>query len=133
MSQRLKTAIATFVAAREKKRALKAAFDVKAGKIQEVLSRLETIIMEEMPEGVDSVKTDEGTAYRRTESSVAVEDWEEFLTFVRKEKAWGLLNHGANKSEVEAFLAQDRTVPGIRYARTLAIGVRKAMEKGERG
>lgn len=126
MSAQMTKAIAAYIEIREKIRALKADHDLKTAKLQEALGKLEILMLREMPEGVTSLKTEFGTAYILKKSSASVQDWEAVLEFAKKKKAWSLLGHAVNKTEVQRFMKEEQILPpGVKYTEADGIGVRR--------
>lgn len=77
--------------------------------------------------GVQSAKSDHGTAYLSTRTSSPVTDWEEFREFVVKEELWHLLYQRASTKAVEEYLEETGDIPpGVKVSREITLNVRKS-------
>ena len=50
-----------------------------------------------------------------TKDSVAMRDWEAFIAFVEREKAWHLLTRAANKTAAKEMIEAQTPPPGVEY------------------
>ena len=77
--------------------------------------------------GIDNVSSrDYGTAYRSTRSSVTIDDWDIFLKHVKKNEAWELLEHRANKKSAQEYAeVHGEIVPGTKYSETQVVNFRR--------
>jgi hypothetical protein len=120
--------ISQFIKLRERKAALKAEYEEKASKIQEHMDKIETALLKTFAaQGVDSLKTDAGTAFQSTRTSASVSDKELFLEFVRIKEEWALLDIRASKSAVEQFVASNQELPpGVNWRSERVVTIRRA-------
>ena len=128
-TERIAKAVEAYVAARDRLKALTADYDAKAAKLKEIIDRLEVMLLTELPKGVESVKTVYGTVYRTTKKSASVADWTLVLKFVQDHGAWDMLTKGVNKAEVSRYIDDGIMPPGVNYAETKTVGVRRAAAK----
>ena len=64
--------------------------------------------------GMDSVKTEFGTAYTVNRSTASVADREIFMDYVKKNEEWSLLEVRVSKTAVEQFReANDDEIPPV--------------------
>lgn len=91
------------------------------------LERIEVELMAFLNEtGSDSIKTVNGTAFKRSETSVTVADQKEFSRFVVGSEAWALIDFRASKTGVKEYLEEHQALPpGINFTASTAISVRK--------
>lgn len=76
--------------------------------------------------GVDSTKTEFGTAYTTHRTSVKVEDKEAFMKFVRERGEWELLEARASKLAVEHYQEINGTLPpGVSTQEEVVVNVRQ--------
>jgi hypothetical protein len=77
--------------------------------------------------GVDSMKTESGTFFKRVEVSVTVADGAAFQRHVIGTQQWELIDFRANKTAVKAFVEEHEGAlpPGVNYAPTTVLSVRK--------
>jgi len=120
--------VAKYIELRDKKSEFKAAYDAKVGKIDEVLDQIENKLLEVFEStGMDSVKTEAGTAYKSTRTSASVGDREAFMEFVRTNDEWPLLEIRASKTAVEEYrAAHDDLPPGINWREERVVNIRRS-------
>lgn len=77
---KLSDAVKLYIQLRDKKAELKAEYEAKVADIDEQLNKLEAKLLQVFNEtGMDSVRTEFGTAYVTTRNSVSVADRDAFL------------------------------------------------------
>lgn len=97
--------------------------------IDEAMNAIEAVLLVQFnSEGVESVRTAAGTAYKDTKTFATVGDWEAFLGFVRDQQAWPLLKHDVVKKAVEEYKEanDDALPPGVDWREEIIIKVRRA-------
>jgi hypothetical protein len=101
---------------------------------KEALDQLNNTILSALDQiGVESVRTQYGTAYRLEKKSASFADKEAFWTFVVATGQWDLLDYKANVTAVKAFI--DKQIeekeptpvppPGVNYSVRYEVGVRR--------
>lgn len=87
--------------------------------------------------GVESARTDSGTAYKTLDRSATLADRSMFWDFVKENEAWDLIDYKANVTAVSDYIAEkieaaktDPSIipappPGVNYNETWEIGVRR--------
>ena len=117
-----------YVMLRDKKQAIVNDMKEQAAKYDAVLDKLEAHLLKQFEaEGVDSVKTKAGTAYKTIRTSVTVADWEATLDFIRTNEMWHLLERRASKVAVEAYREEnDAYPPGLNVRTEAVVNVRRA-------
>lgn len=117
-----------YIQLRDKKAIIKAGYDAKVKNIEMALDKVEAVLLKHFEStGAESVKTSSGTAYKSTRTSVTVADWDSFLSYVRDEEAWELLEHRAAKKQVEEFKSANEALPpGLNYSAEVVINVRRS-------
>lgn len=120
--------VKSYVQLRDKRRELDEQHKQKLAKINGLMGQIEARLQQHFNEtGAESVRTDEGTAFRTTRTSVRVADPEAFRAFVEANQAWAMLDARANKSAVEAYLdAQGELPPGLDVNRMYAVNIRRS-------
>lgn len=119
-----------YIKVRDKKAQLKKAYEAEAGKLDEVLTKMEAVILKMFEQtGQDSAKTASGTAYTSTRNSATVADRDAFLGWVLadpEERAIFLENR-VNKTAVEQFKAENEDLPpGVNWRSEITVNVRRA-------
>lgn len=120
--------VAMYVQLRDKKAEYKAEYESKVAKIEENLSKIEAKLLQVFEEsGMDSVKTEAGTAYKSTRVSVTTGDKDAFMEFVRTNDEWPLLEVRPSKSAVEQYREQhDDLPPGINWRAEQVVNIRRS-------
>lgn len=122
-------AVAMYVALRDKKAALKAELDEQLKPINERMEKLEAKLLEVL-DTLDggSIKTDAGTAYISTLTSVSVADRSVFMDHVRSKDDWGLVEVRASKAGVTTYRdAHDGDLPpGVNLREERTVNIRRA-------
>tara|TARA_R110002096_G_scaffold121618_1_gene263415 strand:- start:610 stop:1032 length:423 start_codon:yes stop_codon:yes gene_type:complete len=123
-----KSLLQMFIKLRDRRAQRKAAFDADDATDKEKQSGIEVEFLRRFNErGIDNVSSREyGTAYRSTRSSVTIADWDIFLKHVKKNEAWELLEHRANKKNAQEYTeVHGEIVPGTKYSETQVVNFRR--------
>lgn len=118
-----------FIQLRTKKSQLEAAYDAEVAKYDNLQDKIEALLLLRFSEmGIDSVKTEQGTAYSSTRTSASMADWDSFKTFcTAQEDPYQYLDRRANKTAIEQYrAANDDLPPGINWSETRVINFRKS-------
>lgn len=128
MTIKIDKVVTAYIQLRDKKAEMKKEFDLATAGINEQLEALENFIMEKTNElGVDSFKTEAGTAYRYETVSATVGDWDKTLEFIKSTDSWDMLEHRVSKKAVEGYKeAYGEIPPGINFTSMFTIGVRRS-------
>lgn len=121
--------VAKYIELRDKKAEIKAEYDGKVAKIDEVLNKIEGKFLEVFEQtGMDSVRTEFGTAYSSLRTSASIADREAFMEFVKSRDEWPLLEVRCSKSAVEQYKdANDNVLPpGINWRAERVVNVRRS-------
>jgi hypothetical protein len=78
--------------------------------------------------GDESVKTEAGTAYKSTSTSIKVADREAFFNFVRDADAFEMLTAAVAKDAVKAYMEEHQDVlpPGLEQSTFTKVNFRRA-------
>jgi hypothetical protein len=107
---------------------MKKEFDASVAPINEKMDKLEAKLLEVFnTTGMESVRTEFGTAYSSVRSSATVADRESFMTYVRGHDDWGLLEVRPAKLAIEEFRAANDgdLPPGINFTEERVVNVRR--------
>lgn len=123
-----KEAIELYYEGKEKKAKMDAEYKAKCKSYDEKFKKIEAYLRAIMAkQGVESLKTEAGTAYISTRSRVSCADKDEFMQFIRKNDFWELLDARPLKSGVEAYVAENnRLPPGLNITREQVVNVRRS-------
>lgn len=126
---KLSEAVSLYIRLRDQKDAFKAEMAAKIAPVQEKMDKLEAKLLEAFQAtGVDSVKTESGTAYTTVRSTASVADRDIFMDFVKAREEWSLLEVRASKTAVEQFRASndDELPPGINIREERVVNIRRS-------
>lgn len=125
---KLSEAVELYIKLRDKKAQIKAEMDAKIAPINENMAKLEAKLLEAFTKvGMDSVKTEFGTAYTTTRVSASVADRSVFMDYVRDNDEWDLLEVRASKTAVEQFRTiHDDIPPGVSIREERVVNVRRS-------
>lgn len=126
---KLNEAVSLYIKLRDQKAAMKAEYEEKCKPILEKMDKLEAKLLEAFQTaGMDSIKTEFGTAYVSTRTSCSVVDREVFMSHVRTLDDWPLLEVRPAKSAVEQYRAanEGRLPPGVNWSEERVVNVRRA-------
>ena len=117
-----------YIQLRDKKAEISAAFKAKTAKLDEVIGKIEGVLLQQFMElGMESVRTKAGTAYKSTRSSATVADWDNVLDFVRQNDLWNMLEHRVSKQAVEQFKEEHGDLPpGVNWREEVVVNVRRS-------
>ena len=122
--------VANYIKLRDKKSQLKKQYDEKVAKVDAVMDKMEAIILKTFQDsGIDSARTDAGTAYISTRTSATVASREELFQWIQEdfEERSIFLENRVSKVAVEQYkAANDDLPPGVNFRSELVVGVRRA-------
>lgn len=125
---KLSELVGKYVELRDKKAEMKAEFDAKAVKIDAALDKIEAALLKTFEaSGLDSIKTEFGTAYTSVQTTASVADPDAFRQFVKDNDAWEFLQNRVSKTAVEQYKAvNDNIPPGINWREERVVNIRRA-------
>jgi hypothetical protein len=126
---KLSDAVSLYIQLRDKKAQMKAEYDAAVAPVQEKMDKLEAKLLDVFNQtGMDSVKTEFGTAYATVRSTASVADRDAFMEFVKAHEEWSLLEVRAAKSAIEQFRsANDNELPpGINLREERVVNIRRS-------
>jgi hypothetical protein len=125
---KLSDAVALYIKMRDRKAELKAEFDAKVAPLNEKMDKLEAKLLDVFNQtGMDSVKTEFGTAYATTRVTASVADKEVFMAHIREHDDWGLLEVRASKTAVDQYRSvHDDIPPGVSMREERVVNVRRS-------
>ena len=126
---KMSDAVSLYIQLRDKKAQMKADFDAQVAPLQEKMDKLEAKLLEVFNQtGMDSVKTEFGTAYATVRTTASVADRESFMDYVKANEEWALLEVRVSKTAVEQFRsANDNELPpGVNVREERVVNVRRS-------
>lgn len=116
-----------YIALRDKKNEMKKRHAEELRPINEKMEVVEGWLQRDLiNRGVQSQKTDSGTAYLSTVATATVKDRDEFLKFVREHEKWDLIENRVSKSVVSDYLEETgEIIPGVNYEKTQVVRIRR--------
>jgi hypothetical protein len=125
---KLSEAVSIYIKMRDKKAQMKAEFDASIAPLNEKMDKLEAKLLDVFNKtGMDSVKTEFGTAYTTTRVTASVADREIFMNYVKEHEEWSLLEIRAAKTAVEQYRSiHEDLPPGISMREERVVNVRRS-------
>ena len=119
--------VKAYRALRDKRSELKAAFAEEDKKLQVKQEKIQEALLKHCNENdVDSVKTAEGTFYRKKKVSYWCSDWESFYKWVLKKKIPEVLQKRISQKNLEDYLTENEEIPvGLQSDAVYTITVQK--------
>jgi len=120
--------VAKYIEVRDKKAQMKTEYDGKIARVDEVLDKIEAALLKTFETtGMDSVRTEFGTAYTSTKATASIADPDAFMTFCKENNAWHMLQKRAAQSAVEQYKDEHETLPpGIDWRVERTINIRRS-------
>jgi phage host-nuclease inhibitor protein Gam len=126
---KLSEAVTLYIQLRDKKAQMKSDFDASVAPINEKMDKLEAKLLDVFNKtGMDSVKTEHGTAYTAVRTTASVADREAFMEFVKANEEWSLIEVRAAKTAIEQFRDNndDALPPGINIRSERVVNIRRS-------
>lgn len=124
---KLSELVEKYIDLRDKKKQLKEAHEAKVAAIDGLLDQIEAKLLQVFTDtGIESVRTDSGTAYKSTRSSASVADRDLFMEHVKRHGDWQLLEVRCAKTAVEQFKDANNgeLPPGVNWRSEVVINIR---------
>lgn len=128
MSMTVGKLIEAYIQLRDKRDALRDRHKQELAPLNKAMAAVEDKLQQVMQSmDLDNLKSKAGTAYMSTRTSVTVDDWDAFLSFVRDNDAWHLLERRASKTAVEEVTEDTGELPpGLSMKRALRVNVQRS-------
>ena len=125
---KLSELVQKYIELRDKKAEYKAEYEAKVSKLEVVLEKIEGTLLKTFDSaGMDSIKTEFGTAYTTTKTSASVADKDAFMTHVKSNEDWQLMEIRCSKTAVEQYNAEhDDLPPGVTWRAERAVNIRRS-------
>ncbi len=119
--------VMNYIKLRDTKAQMKAKYEASVSPIDDLMDKIEAKLLQRFTEeGVESVRTEKGTAYTTVKTSVTVEDRELFRGFIELNNAWDVLDMKCNKpAAVAYFQERGQFPPGVKVSQERAVNVRR--------
>lgn len=126
---KLSEAVTLYIQLRDKKLQMKSDFDASVAPINDKMEKLEAKLLDVFNKtGMDSVKTEHGTAYTAVRTTASVADREAFMEFVKANEEWSLIEVRAAKTAIEQFRDNNdnELPPGINIRSERVVNIRRS-------
>lgn len=126
---KLSEAVSLYIQMRDKKAQMKADFEASVAPLQEKMDKLEAKLLDVFNKtGMDSVKTEFGTAYATTRTTASVADRDAFMDYVKANEEWALLEVRTSKTAVEQYRAanDNELPPGVNLREERVVNIRRS-------
>ena len=119
--------VGAYVKLRDKKTEIERRHKEELAPIKENMEKLEAWLQRQLlTEGVESFKTQNGTAFLQTASSATVRDWDATLEFIREHDEWSLLEGRVSKTAVKDYIENNgEPPPGVNFNNTIVTRIRR--------
>jgi len=106
----------------------RARFKDEEAALKDEMEQIESQLKKSMNDlGVESLKTEFGTAYLKMTTHANTVDKASFFDYVRSTNNWELLDIRGSKTALEQFVEDNQVVPpGIELYREQTVGIRKS-------
>ena len=123
----VEAAVAGYIKLRDEKKSLAKKQKEEMAPINEKMEKLEGWLHRELNRlHASNIRTEQGTVFKATRSSVKAEDWEAFLEFVQENSLWHMLDRRANKTAVQEFMeANEELPPGLSITLDETVNIRR--------
>ena len=120
--------VAKYVELRDKKAEFKNEYEAKVAKLDEVLDKIESTLLKTFETtGMDSVKTEFGTAYTTERTTASVADKDAFMSFVKAREDWHLMEVRASKTAIQQYKDEHQDLPpGINWRSERVVNIRRS-------
>lgn len=117
-----------YVKLRDRKAQMKAEYEASVAKIDEAMEKVENYILGHLnANGIESVGSAAGTAFKQSVTSATVGDWDALLAHIRTTESWNLLDRRVNKTAVVEFKeANNDLPPGVNWREESVVRIRRA-------
>jgi ABC-type proline/glycine betaine transport system substrate-binding protein len=100
--------VSVFIKIRDKKRELEKEMNAKIAELEEQMTTINRHLLDICKtNGVESVRTKHGTAYRTIKNRYWTNDWEQFHKFMQEHGAMDLLERRIQQSNMRQFLEEN--------------------------
>lgn len=126
---KINEAVSLYIRLRDQKAQMKAQYEEAVAPLQEKMNKLEAKLLEVFNQtGLDSVKTEFGTAYATVRSTANVADPDAFMNYVKSHEEWSLLEVRARKGAIEEFRAanDNELPPGVNLREERVVNIRRS-------
>ena len=119
--------VKVYIQLRDRRSARKRAYEMEDEDDKAKQEKIEGILLHRFQEdGMESVRTAHGTAYKETTTSMSCADKDLFLSYVQRHELWDLLDARPFKSNIVQFMEENGELPpGINTSRTTVVKVRR--------
>lgn len=120
--------VAKYIEVRDKKAEFKADTEAKLAKYDDALEKMEAALLKAFDAmGVDSTKTEFGTAYTSTRNTASIADPDAFMSFCKENDAWHMLQKRVSLPAVEQYKDEHQDVPpGINWRAERTVNIRRS-------
>lgn len=124
-----------YIALRDAKSKLKERYTAKVAKLDNIMARFEGVLLQQFDaQGIQSVKTASGTAYKQKQTGATVADWVTLRDFILENGLLEMFERRVSKLAVEEYksstVSEDAPngllPPGINYREEYVINVRRS-------
>jgi hypothetical protein len=120
--------VRVFITLREQRAKMKAAYTNADEETKAKQAKVQGLLLTRFnAAGVEAVRTKHGTAYKQSKTFANVSDKESFMTFVKENDAYELIEARCSKIAIDQYkAAHDDIPPGINYHEEIVVNIRRS-------
>jgi hypothetical protein len=120
--------VAKYIELRDKKAEFKADMEAKLAKYDDALEKMESALLKVFDStGMESVKTEFGTAYTSSRNTASIADPDAFMTFCKENDAWHMLQKRVSLPAVEQYKDEHQDLPpGLNWRVERTVNIRRS-------
>lgn len=124
----MKEHVATYVQLRDLRDRISKEAKEKVAQIDDVLDKLEAEMLQTLQAmGVESMRTEAGTAFKTLKRRTPVANWDAALAFIQQNKLWHFLERRVSSAAVTEYMAEHGSAPpGIAVHEEQTINIRRS-------
>lgn len=124
---KLSEAVELYIKLRDKKSEISTARKAEEAEVQAKMDKLEGQLMVALDKlGGEGMRTSSGTAYISSRTSATIGDKDSFMSHVKSNLSWDLLEVRVSKTAVDAYAAEHGDVPpGVNYRTERTVSIRR--------
>ena len=124
----IETVVGAYRKLRDIKDDIKKKHSEELAPINSKLNTIEIWLLETLNKlGINSAKTNNGTAYKATINRTKVVDWPATLKFIQEHDLWHMLEQRVSKSAVEEYVESEGSAPpGVEVNSEVRVNVRRS-------
>src|ERR1700752_4608539 len=119
--------VENYIKLRDYKKAAEDEFSKSLERVRQGMEKLESMILSHLNDtGLENIKCEAGTAYRKTDYSATVKDAPAFKAWLDSTGQWDAADIRANKKTVRELAEKGQAPDGVNLSSISSVGVRRS-------